>query len=416
MLAVYRILLSLLLLISPIILIYRILKGKEDPKRFHEKFGFFPGKKTKKKLIWFHGSSVGEILSIIPIIEKIESEKKNIQILITSNTVSSSKVLKKFKFRNVHHQFLPIDHSFIIDKFLNYWKPHMVIFIESEIWPNLVNKINERKIPLVLLNARITKKTYNNWKFFSGFANDIFRKFDLCLCQNNETKYFLNKLGAKNIKKYGNLKFVESKFRKSQSLEGKTINFLKRKKIIFGGFSTHNTEEEFCVNIHMGLKKNNPGILTIIVPRHINRINEIIDEFKKHDIEFHRHSIKSKIKENTEIYLVDTFGESEFFMKYCKIVFLGGSLIKHGGQNPIEAARNGCFIIHGSNINNFKEVYDLLKKCKISSKINSQSETIKIIKRIRKSNRTSNSVKLRLKIIGNKILKKNFIEINRLLK
>ena len=194
MLNLYNLATSLIILISPIIIIYRILKGKEDPRRFIEKFGFMTEKKLKGNLVWFHGSSVGEILSIMPVVEKFENNNKIRQILITSNTLSSAKIINKFKFKKVTHQFFPIDNKYILNKFLKFWTPSAVFLIESEIWPNTILEIKKRNIPLLLINARITKKTFLNWMKFSKSTKNLFKKFDLCLCQNNETKKYLRLL------------------------------------------------------------------------------------------------------------------------------------------------------------------------------------------------------------------------------
>ncbi len=186
MLIFYRLLTGLILILSPFILIIRLIKRKEDPKRFKEKFCFFSEKKNKGKLIWFHGASVGELQSIVPLIEQLDKNEKIKQILITSNTLSSSKVINKFKFKKVIHQFFPIDVNFLSKKFLNYWKPSIAFFIDSEIWPNMLLNLKNEEIPIILLNARITKKTFKKWLIFSDFANNLFRKFNLCLSSNNE--------------------------------------------------------------------------------------------------------------------------------------------------------------------------------------------------------------------------------------
>ena len=209
MLFIYRLVINLIFLISPIIIIYRIFKKKEDPKRFFEKIGKFY-ESSNNNLIWFHGSSVGEILSVIPLIEKLEKKNSIKKILITSNTLSSAKIIKKLKLKKTFHQFFPLDTNFLVEKFLNHWKPKAAFFIDSEIWPNMVLKIKEKNIPLILLNARITKKSFQKWNFINNFSTKIFNKFDLCLSQNNTTSNYLKTLGAKNIKKIGNLKFSES--------------------------------------------------------------------------------------------------------------------------------------------------------------------------------------------------------------
>ena len=184
---IYRILINLVVLISPIIVLLRILKNKEDKYRFKEKFCFFSKNKGNGKLIWFHGSSVGEILSVIPLIEKLEKKKSINKILITSSTLSSSKVLSKFKLKKTIHQFFPIDSYILTKKFLNYWKPSLAIFIESEIWPNMLINIKKKSLPLILLNARITKKSYNNWSMIPSTSKMLFNSFDICFCQNQET-------------------------------------------------------------------------------------------------------------------------------------------------------------------------------------------------------------------------------------
>ena len=193
MLFIYRILINIILLISPIILILRLIKKKEDPKRFKEKLGFFSKKKKSGKLIWFHGASVGEIQSVIPLIEKFEKNKKINQILITSNTVSSSNIIKKLKLRKTVHQFFPIDCNFISVKFINHWKPSKVFFIDSEIWPNTVNNLYRKKIPMILLNGRITKKTLQRWLILPNFAKSLFNKFKLCLSSSLESKKIFKK-------------------------------------------------------------------------------------------------------------------------------------------------------------------------------------------------------------------------------
>ena len=175
MLFFYRLTINFIFLISPIIIIYRIFKKKEDPKRFLEKIGKFKTNKSNN-LIWFHGSSVGEILSIVPLIEKLEKKKNIKKVLITSNTLSSAKIITKLKLKKTFHQFFPLDADFLVEKFLNHWKPKAVFFIESEIWPNMIKKIKEKNIPLILLNARITKKSFKKWNVITSFSKKIFSK------------------------------------------------------------------------------------------------------------------------------------------------------------------------------------------------------------------------------------------------
>ena len=409
MLFTYRVLINLVLLIAPLVILIRIIKNKEDKKRFKEKFCFFSHKRRKGKLIWFHGSSVGEILSIIPLLEKFEKNSSIRTILVTSSTLSSSKVLSKFKFKKTVHQFFPIDTNFLTKKFLDYWRPSVAIFIESEIWPNMIMNIKKKSIPMILLNARITKKSFNRWKAIS-FSSKLFKIFNICLPQNNETQRFLRSLGVKKIKILGNLKFSETELNNKNELKINLKEYFNKKKI-WCASSTHDTEEMMCALAHKRLRSKFKNLLTIIIPRHIQRIGKIKHQIKSLNLHVHTHSSKNKIKKNTEIYLVDTYGETKKFFKFCKTVFLGGSIIKHGGQNPLEATRYGCEVIHGPNVSNFTEIYKLLQKINLSTKINNTSQLIKKVdlSLIKKSNPSKKINKL--KKIGITILRKNFNEI-----
>jgi len=409
----YRIIINFIIILSPLIILIRLLKKKEHPIRFKEKFCFFSIKRGQGKLIWFHVASVGEMLSIVPLIEKLEKNKNIKKILITSSTLSSSNIFLKFKFKKTIHQFFPIDSNFYTKKFIKYWKPSLAIFVESEIWPNIILNLKNKNIPLILLNARITKKTYKKWKKISFFSKSIFNKFNICLSQNNETKNYLRKLGAKNVKELGNLKFSETSLKNINKINKNTQKFFDSKKVLFGAISTHQNEEMFCTKIHANLKKKYINGITIIIPRHIHRAPAIKEDIEKLGLKVHLHSSERKIDNKTDIYLVDTFGETKLFIKICKIVFLGGSLIQHGGQNPLEAARLGCKVIHGPNIDNFLEVYNLLNKNNISLKIRTINQAKNVIKKNLSNKFSSKKIIKKLNSIGNEVLFKNQKEINK---
>ena len=406
----YRILINLILLLSPIIVLIRLLQKKEDPLRFKEKLGFFSKKKLKGKLIWFHGASVGEILSVIPLIEKLEKNKEIKQILITSNTLSSSKILSKLKLKKTVHQFFPIDTNYNTNKFLRYWDPSIAIFIDSEIWPNMITNIKKKSISLILINARITKKSFKKWKFFSASSKKIFQNFDICLSSNLESKNYLKLLGAKKISYIGNLKFTQSE-KATDELSNSIKKFFLTKKI-WCASSTHELEEKICVNIHKKLKIKYKNLLTVIIPRHTHRIKKITREIKEMDLKIHLHDSKKKIDGETDIYLVNSFGQTQSFFKTCKTVFLGGSIIKHGGQNPLEAAKFGCQILHGPNTWNFKEIYNLLQAHKVSYKITTSNQLTHKVDQILNSNKNSKNLKLKIKALGSKILNSTLNEIN----
>ena len=190
MLFLYRFLINIIFLLSPIIILFRLFKKKENLYKFKKKFCFFSEKRIKGKLIWFHGASVGEIQSIVPILEKLEKEKNIKKVLITSNTLSSSKIINKLKFKKIIHQFFPIDTNYLSSKFIEYWKPSAAYFIDSEIWPNTIINLKKRKIPITLINGRITLKTFNKWKIIPNFSKYIFSQFNNCLAASKQSKIF----------------------------------------------------------------------------------------------------------------------------------------------------------------------------------------------------------------------------------
>ena len=406
---IYQAILSLLIIFSPIIFVFRFFKNKENIRSILEKICISSKNRGNGKTIWFHGASVGETLSIIPLLEKYEKHKSIKKILLTTSTLSSSKVIKKLKFKKIIHQFYPLDHTLFVKKFLNHWKPNLIIFIESEIWPAMFREINKKKTPLILLNARITRKTFKRWIKLKEFAQSIFNNILISYPQNQETKLYLKKLGSKKIIKIGNLKFVENKFEKQISNSKKFRSIFQNKKVWVAS-STHKNEEVFCARAHIELKKQNKNLITIIIPRHVHRTEEIVRDIQNLGLNIALHSSNNSNLKNKDIYIVDTFGETKKFHKIASSVFLGGSIISRGGQNPLEAARFGARILHGPNVDNFKDVYKLLKFFKISKHINSPKKLASLI-----SFKKNKHKALKIKKIGRKIFNKTVIEIDNLI-
>lgn len=406
---IYQILITILIILSPIIIFFRILKKKEDIFRFREKFCFFSRKRIKGKLIWFHGSSVGEIMSIIPLIRKYEKNKTIDQILITSSTLSSSRILKKYNFKKVVHQFFPIDHFFFSEKFLNFWKPTVAIFIESEIWPSMFKSIKKNKIKLILLNARITKKSFLRWKKFNNFSKEIFQFIDIAYPQNLETKKYLNKLNVKNIKTIGNLKFIQNPFNKQNRLDQNLIKQFQKNRL-WTSASTHSGEEIFIGEVHKILKAKFKKIISVIIPRHTERVNSILNQLEQMGLNIVVHSSKKKINDQTDIYLVDTYGEAEKFYKISPTVFLGGSIVSKGGQNPLEPVRHGSRILHGPNYQNFKDIYKLLSKMNVSKIIKSPRDLISNISFVKNM-----SAAKKIKSFGEKIFRDTIKDLDKII-
>jgi 3-deoxy-D-manno-octulosonic-acid transferase len=409
----YQIFIVILLIFSPIIISFRILKKKEDKVRFKEKFCFPSKKRFAGNLIWFHGSSVGELFSILPLVYELEKNKSINQILITSSTLSSAEIFKKYRFKKTVHQFFPIDSVFFSYKFLNYWKPTIAIFVESEIWPSIFKTLNKKNTPLLLLNARITKKTFKKWNYIKSFSNSIFENISKAYPQNKETLHYLKKLNVSQIKSMGNLKFTNNTQDKLIQLNSTLLKNLKSRKV-WCASSTHSGEEIMSSKVHLNLKKKYKNLLTIIIPRHIHRINKIVKEIKDLKLNVVLHSSNPKKLKNTDIYLVDTYGETKKFYNSTNIVFMGKSLTGNGGQNPLEPARQGATILYGPNIDNFSDIYELLDKLKITHKVNGVIGLTNLVNKLMiKPNNKKNYLKIAK--IGKKTLSKTEDEINTLL-
>ena len=400
---------------APIYLYFRKIRKKEDSISYREKLSKIEISREEGFLIWFHVASVGEAMSILPLIESCMEEKKINKILLTSITLSSGKILKKRFNQNakVIHQFLPLDISVWTSKFLEHWKPNLSIFIDSEIWPNLISQISEKKIPLLLINARITKKSFKRWKLIISFAKKIFEKFDLCIVSNKESENFLKILGAKNIKNYGNLKFSNIKNDLNKKLDSDFFNKIKNRKI-WCAASTHPTEEILCARSHLKIKESYNNILTIIIPRHIDRIEKIRKELSNLDLKIVLYSKLDQIDINTDILLIDTYGEASIFYNISKYVFVGKSTIKSlimdSGQNPIEPARLGCKIFHGPNVSNFVEIYEYLRTLGVTKQVNNSNElSISLIEEFKENKGEKSNIKEEIHNYGQNILN-NVIE------
>jgi len=407
----YNIIANLVIIISPIIIFFRIIKGKEDIKRVKEKFCIYSQKKTNKK-IWIHAASVGELMSIVPVIKRLEKNKKIKNIILTTSTTSSAKIFKKLRLKKTSHVYFPLDNNYLVKKFIKYWQPELSIFIDSEIWPNMIKNLHLRNIPIIIMNARITENSFNRWQIFPNFANQVFGKISLALPQNLETLKYLKLLKVKNIKVAGNLKYYGDKNNQdgaSKALKDKFRNFK-----VWCAASTHNNEEILMGKLHKNLKKKEKKLITIIIPRHINRANEIIDDLNNLDLKTISHSSNKKLQKDTDIYLVDSYGESSKFYNLTNITFVGGSIIKHGGQNPLEPLRLGNYIINGPNVRNFKEIYTFLNNLKMSSSTSNISTMEKIILKRLNSKNANQNIKKIIKI-GNDVLEKNLFYVNKYL-
>ena len=386
-------------------LYFRILRKKECPLRYKEKLGISLKVRNNGYLIWFHCSSIGELKSIFPIIDHYL--KKN-QILVTTSTLGSNEVFQKkyYNTKNITHQYAPIDSPQIIKKFFKKWNPNIIFFTESEIWPNQIFYAKNNNIPIILLNARISNKSFTKWKLIKSSMNRILDCFAIILCQSNESANHFNYFGTNNIKMLGNLKFIVS-----EDLEPLEDNLNLQKRLIFIALSTHATEEEVCIKIHSSLKSQYPNLLTIIIPRHINRIPEIQKIIVNTKLNFLITESLDNFENNTDILIINSYGNTKKILKSSKYVFIGGSLVDHGGQNPIEVAYNNSLIFHGPHVHNFTEIYNFLNKENIAFKINSGAELINQLKE--KINDYQNkNIKEKIIRMGDEILSSTIKELD----
>ncbi len=270
----------------------------------------------------------------------------------------------------------------------------------------MYEKINSKKIPLILINARITRKSFKRWKLFPSFSKEVFKKITIALPQNLETKNYLKKLGVKNIKLIGNLKYFKND---KESLKKNIKKYFKKRKV-FCAASTHYNEEKIVGKLHIELRRKYKNLITILIPRHINRLNEIVEELSKLNLKVAIRSNEKIPKNDCDIFIVNTYGEMSKFFKISNISFIGGSLVNHGGQNPLEAVRMGNYVMHGNKIDNFREIYGKLNNLKISTEVKNINQMINVFKKKHNYKASNNNLK-KINYLGTKIFKNNIEEI-----
>ena len=423
MLQVYRYLTHLLFPLFVILVYLRSVFNKEHKIRFKEKIfssNFKSHRNNKKKLIWFHAASIGECLSILPLLDEINKKYDNIDFLITTVTLSSSKLLEKklSHYNNIDHRFFPLDLESLAESFLSSWRPDLVCFVDSEIWPNFLFKIKEKKIPLLLVNARLTKKSLDKWKYIFNFAKKVFNNYDLCLPSSDESKNNLSELYVKNLKYIGNLKYSSKNI--SSELTDSNKKILNNFKT-WCAASTHDGEELIVLKTHLEIKKKYDNILTIIIPRHVDRASYVKNLSNKFNLKSQIISDDSLIDPNVEILIVNSFGVLSKYFNYCKNIFIGKSLVakleKIGGQNPIEAAKLGCKIYHGPYVYNFHEIYRHLQSHGMAEKVNNEQELAeKIIQNFESRKIKDQQQGNLLNTHGEKILHETVLELGKYLK
>ncbi|MDW3099008.1 MAG: 3-deoxy-D-manno-octulosonic acid transferase [Alphaproteobacteria bacterium] len=355
-LGIYRGLTRLLAPLIPAYLRRRMTRGKEDPVRMGERLGTPGLARPAGHLVWLHAASVGESLSILTLIDRILAARPDLTLLVTSGTVTSAQLLGKRLPERALHQFVPVDTPNAVSGFLDHWRPDAAVLVESELWPNLITMTRDRNIPMALINARMSASSERGWGWWSNAARTIASSFDLVLAQDDTAAARLQRLGATSAKAVGNLKVDAAPPPAPDGLMGDLTRLLAG-RAAWVAASTHSGEEHIIADTHQLLKKAIPGLLTVIVPRHPERGPEIARMLREMDLEVARRSTGDRVTGRTDIYLADTLGELGGFFRILTIVFMGGSLVRVGGHNPIEPALLGAAILTGPHVHNFEDIY-----------------------------------------------------------
>lgn len=357
-------------------------RGKEDIKRFNERVGRPIKPRPEGKLIWMHGASVGESISMLPLIQRLLEVYPNAHVMVTTGTLTSAEIMAKRLPERAFHQYLPIENPVFATRFLKHWKPDIALWFESEFWPAMLSCIKRKNIPLILVNGRISNKSFKRWQQFDFIIKEILECFTLCLGQSDEDEYRLRVLGAKNTMCLGNLKYAglplpidENKKQEiAEQITGRTVWLVS---------STHDDEEFKIARFLKDLQKKVPNLLTFMAPRHPQRGSEIKQRLQKElGLNVALRSANEKITEKTDVYVADTIGELGIWYDLIPLVFIGGSLIPHGGQNFIEPSRSRDAVIVGPHMYNFADAMNRAKKADAVIQVNDVLELMETVENL----------------------------------
>jgi len=339
----------------------RLANGKEDPERIGERFGKTAAVRPDGLLVWFHAASVGESLSILELIKRLGDLRKDLNFLITTGTVTSAAMVAARLPDNALHQFVPVDARPSVRGFLSHWKPDLAIWTESELWPALMHETHATGVPMLLINARISRPTHDAWRWFPGFAKSLLRRFDFVLAQDRQTAQYLKRLGlpANKIEVTGTLKEGSAALPCDEAARARFAAQLGGRPVWLAA-STHPGEEEMAARAHRKASRSVQRLLLIIAPRHPERGPEIAQLLADDGWDIAVRSKGQAPDQNTQIYLADTLGEMGLWYRMAPVSFLGGSLVDIGGHNPFEPAALGSAIIHGPYVQKVADIYQRL--------------------------------------------------------
>ncbi len=336
----------------------RVARDKEDPSRLDERKGHAGHPRPNGPLVWVHGASVGESLSVLSLITRLRTVRPDLAVMVTTGTVTSARLLADRLPKGAFHQYVPLDHPAYVDRFLNHWRPDLVLWVESEVWPNLLSRTAARRAPLVLLNARMSEKSWRGWRRFPSSIRGLLAGFDLSLAQDEASAARLRDLGANPVAVPGNLKLAAPALPVDVTALADFRTRIAGRPVWLAA-STHD-EEEQVLAVHDRLREAYPDLLTLIVPRQPVRGPGIAGLARARGLEAGLRSAQDVLCDRTAVYIADTIGELGLFFRLAPAAFLGRSLVPMGGSNPLEAARLDCAVLYGPHTENFTAIYDAL--------------------------------------------------------
>ena len=342
------------------VLRYRMKRGKEDGARLGERKGVASRARPDAPLLWIHAVSVGESLSVLPLIDRLSAKRPELQFLVTTGTITSAELMEQRLPEGAFHQFAPVDRPSYVERFLNHWRPDGAIFLESEFWPNMILETRHRNVPMALVNGRISPKSFDRWKRRPATAEQLLDAFSVRLAQDGKNAERFSELGKQPVSMLGNLKMSATPLPVDQAaLDALRAEIGDRR--IWLASSTHPGEEEMIAIAHERLQSQFGDLLTIIVPRHPARGADIADKLRQLGLRCARRAAGEPPRQGLDIYIGDTLGELGLFYRLCDICLVGGSLAAKGGHNPLEPARLHAAILHGPHTYNFVETYSEMR-------------------------------------------------------
>jgi len=339
----------------PLLLNRRTARGKEDAARRGERLGIAGRPRPDGQLIWIHGASVGEALSVLSLIDLLLAKKPNCSVLLTTHTVTAARLLESRLPDRAFHQYVPLDRMSYVGRFLDHWRPDLALWLESELWPNLLDSIAKRSIPAVMLNARMSARSAARWARAPKALQSLTSVFATILPASTGQAEKLSALGVGRLGQAGNIKYAAPP-PPADDHEVAHLQGAIGDRPVWLAASTHEGEEEICLAAHRRLLEIRPDLLLIMAPRHPKRALEVADLIGKQDWPFECRSERALPEADHPVYLADTLGEMGLFLRASPIVFVGGSLVPIGGHNPIEPAQLDSAVLTGRKVENFADV------------------------------------------------------------